>query len=72
MTRPPQPSTGERVILCSRFDCAHSGDEWPRSMLPGSLLKVFQVPLCECEADIVITDRRAKFQKTCGAFAQKP
>jgi len=68
-TRPEQPSTGERVVLCSRPDCAFSGDEVPWGIakpIPKPAL-----PLFLCEADVIVLDRRAKFRKTCGRFARK-
>lgn len=63
-------STGERVVYCTRVDCAFAGDAIPTTMiqLPPFTGRAWYV----CEAEIVVLDRRVKFGKTCGRFAKKP
>ena len=67
--RPDHVSTGERVVFCTKTDCAFSGD-----MVPLSLNKYQPLTARNwyvCEAEIVVLDRRVKYQKTCGRFAKK-
>ena len=64
-----QASTGERVVFCSRQDCAHSGDPVPSAYVAAT--GAARVAYFVCEADIVILDRRAKFGKVCAALAKK-
>lgn len=67
--RPDHVSTGERVVLCNRKECAFSGDavkpSWQEHPVPAGVSFYF------CEAEIVVLDRRAAFRKTCGRFAKK-
>ena len=67
--RPDHVSTGERVVYCTRVDCAFVGDAIPVAMiqLPEFTGRHWYV----CEAEIVVLDRRAKYRKTCGRFAKK-
>ena len=64
--RGPQPSTGERIVFCTRVNCIFAGDlaTYP-GCKPG-------FAWYECEAEIVVLDRRAKSAKTCGRFVKKP
>jgi len=65
----PHVSAGERVVLCTRKDCAFVGD-----MLAEELLKGMGAPLGQyyvCDADIIVLDRTAKAGKPCGRFAKK-
>ncbi len=58
-----QPSDGERVVYCSRDDCAFSGD----TVNDGQTGRQMYV----CEAEIVILDRREPMGRTCAQFAKR-
>jgi len=67
--RAPQPSAGERIIFCTRDDCAHAGGLAPIDALqdptePGPHYYI-------CQADCLVMDRRERFGKPCAAFAKR-
>lgn len=67
--RAPHVSSGERVVLCTKKECAFVGD-----MLAEELVKGMGFPLGQyyvCEAEIIVLDRSARTGKTCGRFAKK-
>jgi len=61
------PSKGERVVFCTRADCAHRGDEVAGQVgfLPSG--DTWYV----CEADVLVMDRREKFGNTCARFNER-
>ncbi|GAH48014.1 unnamed protein product [marine sediment metagenome] len=67
--KPPHVSRGDRVVFCSKPDCAHSGDEVQGEHTLGC--NSVSVPMFVCVADVVVLDRRVKFGKICGAYAQR-
>ena len=67
--RAPQPSAGERVVYCTRGDCAHAGGLVPIRMLPEP-----EEPgphYYACLADCIVLDRREQFGKPIAAFAKR-
>ena len=64
-------STGDRVVFCSKSDCAFAGDEKTRSLEPVLTTDRRTTAYFECEADIIILDRRIKFGKVCARYARK-
>ena len=64
-----RPSSSERIVYCSRVDCAFTGDEVGLEGT-GTALRG-QHAWYECEAEIIVMDRRKIMGRTCGRFARK-
>lgn len=64
-----RPSTGDRVVYCTRVDCAFRDELIPSTMieLPTFAGRHWYV----CVADILVMDRRARVGKTCGRYAKR-
>jgi hypothetical protein len=60
-------SKGERVVFCTRADCAHRTDAVAGQVgfLPSGHVWYL------CEAGVLVMDRRAKFGNTCARFNQR-
>lgn len=63
----PRPSSGDRVVWCTREDCVFSGDDETVHLVavPG----LATAHWFRCEANIIVMDRRPVAGKTCGRFA---
>ena len=64
-----RPSSGKRVVLCDRKDCAFTGDMVSEEIR--AALAAPQGTFYECEAEIIVLDRRKIMGRTCGRFTRK-
>lgn len=62
-------SKGLRVVLCTRADCAFTGD-----MVSGDTVRGLGAGLGQyyvCEAELIVLDRSTKGKRLCGRYARK-
>jgi len=66
---PARPGWGERVVFCTRADCALRSVEL--AGVPDEEVGLQGLTWYRCEANCIIMDRRKRFGKPCASFSKK-